>query len=391
MKKVGYILRMFPKISETFIQDEIKSLKDKGLDLMIFSLATPTDKIRHPGVEDLEKEAYFFDKNWKNIAGSFLFFIFHPISFLKNYFKYVGKLSIKNFLKAAAIARLVRKNRISHLHAHFADYPTTITALVSALSKRPFSFTAHAFDIFINQKGLCEKVAKSKFIITVSKYNREFINEVCGKKFQKKIKIVHAGIEPEFFKSKKTEKSEIFTIVSVGQFISKKGFRYLLAALSLVKDRGLKFQCNIIGKGPQLKILKKLRKEFEIPLEVDFVGEKTKDEVREFLNQAHLFILPSIITKQGDRDSIPVVLMEAMSLELPVISSDIVGIPELVTEESGTLIRPKDYRRLAWEIEQFINMEPEERHKIGLAGRKKVMEDFNINKEADKLIELFSE
>ncbi len=177
----------------------------------------------------------------------------------------------------------------------------------------------------------------------------------------------------------------------MGQFISKKGFRYLLAALSLVKDRGLKFQCNIIGKGPQLKILKKLRKEFEIPLEVDFVGEKTKDEVREFLNQAHLFILPSIITKQGDRDSIPVVLMEAMSLELPVISSDIVGIPELVTEESGTLIRPKDYRRLAWEIEQFINMEPEERHKIGLAGRKKVMEDFNINKEADKLIELFSE
>jgi len=412
--KIAYMVPVFPGISETFIMREIRALLDRGIHVSIFAakrahIPREVDvSLCSPYISRLCLYAHpdnllrHFTSNIKN-------FLFHPLRYLSTLRIFLGSIFelepsvfvrlLYHFFCGIGFSDHIRKQNITHIHAHF----TTGSNMALAASRFlgvPFSLTAHASgDIFVRPVMLEQKTKFAKFIISVCDYSKKYLDSVTGFKYSNKIHRVYNGIEisePEGISTTRettkdfldTQSSKI-NIVSVGRLVSCKGFSTLIQVCNRLKERGYGITCEIIGDGPERESLLRLIKQLELERTVSILGYRSLKAVYENLSKADVFVLLSEIHLNGYRDGFPTVILEAMLMGLPVVSTWISGIPEMVIHgETGLLIHERDCLAAANALETLI-IDRKLRTDLGNEGRKRALKLFNSAENTSTLIDLF--
>jgi len=357
--RVGYLLKMFPRLSETFILNELLELERQGTELSVFSLMHPNDGRFHGRLAELRVKTEYFpterpESHWDAIHAlpecrSVAFERWQTaVSFLRRH-RIPHDLCL--LLRAVRIAQRVEQAGIRHLHAHFATVATRMAALVSMISGVPFSFTAHAKDIFrstVDRELFAELVERSAFAVTVSDFNRDFILHNTRGIREEKVLRLYNGIDLSFFRPEGSRPtSDLSHIVSVGRLVPKKGFDHLLRALHQCKKKGMRFRATIVGDGEQRTRLEDLRDELDLANEVIFSGGLPQEQVRSLLAGAGLTVLACVPDDDGNMDALPTVLLESLALDVPIVSTRLTGIPEIVGQDGGLLVEPGDDEGLA--------------------------------------------
>ena len=381
--KVAYVLGRFPTITETFIINEIIELVRNGIEIEIFSLDFPKEDIIHSEVVSnrlLERTFYFRYRNILKLRSK--------NGFISKLIKLTGH-NFRTRCKIAYFAQLAEERKIGHVHSHFVH---KFGELISRLSKKSYSFTAHCFEEKAMSKeakqNLRRLIEYSSFVITVTDFARRGLSSMVDPKHRAKIQTIRCGINMEKF-SRYLKNEDIFTIVSVAGLYPRKGTHYLIEALALLKGK-IKLKTLIIGDGPERHKLEELAQQRKVNDLIQFVGKTLSHEVNRYLRISDCFVLPCIVTDDGYMDGLPVSLMEAMAAGLPVISTPVAGIPELVINgETGLLVPQRDSEALAEAILALYN-NPELCEKLGKCARQKVVEEFNLEKTGKQVAELFT-
>ena len=304
------------------------------------------------------------------------------------------------FLQAVSLTYLLllteqrTGKKLDHLHAHFAHDPTLIAYLVHCLTGIPFSFTAHARDLYqVSEKILNDRIREASAVVTCCRANLEYLNRIAPSQ-QSKFSLVYHGVNLNAFPPGSTLGTDSIDknplILSVGRLVEKKGFYDLLQALLLVKTKGKRFCCQIYGDGPLSQPLRDWIEEHGLSGEVRLMGDRVQQELIPVFLSAALFVLTPFQTADGDRDGIPNVLLEAMAVGLPVVTTEVAGIPELVEHgQTGLMYPPHDVEGLASGIIELLN-NPEKRIQLSQAASRKVAEQFDITQAASRLQALFA-
>jgi len=421
--KVAYLLKTFPKLSETFILNEILELERQGLELHIFSLREPSETKMHAAVAEVRARVTHlryvtpvpalhriplerYAQRLQRSGDRWFIFFRRPIRYLRTSLfqaRHAGRK--RYFEQALGLARELLRGGFTHLHAHFANEPTSVAKLAHHLTGCPFSFTAHAKDIYLTDRDdLAGKIAVAEFVITCTGFNRNYLAEVAsgnpprsatghGPVLHRPIHVCYHGVDLSRFsgevkESRASSASELPVILSVGRFCEKKGFPYLIQACHRLKQKGRSFVCRIVGFGPLQQELEELVATLQLQDCVFLAGKMTQDKLIHEYRQADLFVLPCLVTDDGDRDGIPNVLVEAMAMRIPVVSTPVSGIGELVDHmENGLLAPEKDSEALAAAMETLLE-DPHLRRRLGANGRQKVMEGFSLDRSTAKVRDL---
>lgn len=391
--RVLYFVSLFPCWSETFIVREINELLRLGVDVRIVSLKHPMEAMVQSDARSL-LDRVVYPVPWRvalpRVLGQVLR---HPLRELRDVFGlarhligHPGELgkSLVVWWRTLALLPLIRALAPDHLHAHWATFPSTAAMLVAGRLSVPFSFTAHAHDIFLHDHLLAEKMRRAAFGVTISEFNRRYLAATVSPIALDCMRIVHCGVAPADF-GFQPEGREANFILAVGRLDDIKGFVHLIDACALLAQRGFGLKCHIIGSGPLRAELQRRIDMAGLTACVHLLGAKPQEEVRQHLSKASVFVLPSVVTKLGDRDGIPVALMEAMAVGLPVVSTRVSGIPELVVDGvTGRLAEPGDASGLALAIERVLR-DPQATAAMVREARSKVECEFDIAKEVRKL------
>jgi glycosyltransferase involved in cell wall biosynthesis len=371
----------------------------------VFPLLREKQNVEHPEAAAVVARAHYHPfLSWRILAAHWHFLRRSPRVYWKTLFEvfrgtcgslnfFVGALGI--FPKSVRLALEMQSLGVQHLHAHFANHPAVAALIVHCLTGIPFSFTAHGSDLHKDKRMLARKVEAAAFAVTISTFNRDVMLRECGAGARDKIHVVHCGVDSDLFTPAPARESQTstpsgFRILCVASLEEVKGHRYLLEACRLLRQEGLDFRCDLVGDGPQESNLKKQIAQFELGDRVHLLGLQPRPEVLRLLAAADVFCLPSVPTRAGKREGIPVVLMEAMACGLPVVSSRLSGIPELVEDgRTGLLVESGDSRAIA-DCLYRLAMEPERRRQLGLAGRQRVCAEFDLHVNAGRLGNLFA-
>ena len=402
--KVAYMMSRFPKLTETFILYEMLAVQQQGIQVEVYPLLREREEVVHPEAMQFVSVAHFQPFiSWPILRANLFFLGKKPFAYLKtlwdvlranwgSYNFFTGVIGI--FPKTVLFAYQMRADQVQHVHAHFASHPAAAAFIIHRLVGIPYSFTAHGSDLHRDRHMLREKVAEAAFVAAISEYNKELIISECRGKYREKVKVVHCGVDMEVFRARSHEtpyeKGENpFMILCVGTLHEVKGQPYLLEACRFLQERGHNFECHFVGDGPDRKSLNELVNQAGLSDKVRFHGRLTRDEIARLLVDADVLTVPSVPTRDGRREGIPVVLMEAMGSGVPVIASNLSGIPELVNDQqTGMLVAPRDAKSIADALERYIQ-DPALRRRFGNAGRAKVVEEFDLNKNAAILARYF--
>ncbi len=389
-KMICYLVKTFPKVSETFILQEILALEQDGYPLHIVSLQKPTDERSHHEVRRVRAQVDYLDRKTlyqpDRIAGLLLFVLGNPLGL----WKFIALLikgapwpdgGVQRFVQAIALAKLVREKNMVHVHAHFASTPTTVAELVKAFCGTGYSISAHAKDIYLSApEELQRKISAARFVVTCTEYNRQYLERI--NQSSTPVMCVYHGFDFRRFGKYLTaaiaSPAECPLILTVGRLREKKGFDLLIAACALLQQTGCRFRCEIVGYGPERDALQKQIDDLDLAEMVILRGQLIHKELIRLYHQASIFALPCRIGADGDRDGIPNVLMEAMAMGVPVVTTPVSGIPELVQDRvSGLLVEPDQPRKLADALGMLLS-DQSLRHRLGAAGKERVLAEFSL-------------
>ena len=384
-KPIAYLCSEYPAISHTFIYREIESLRKAGMTVHTASIHKPTGLnimtaaerteaentlmvLSQPAAAILKAHLYCLMKK----PGSYLQMCAAALRLLvtgpKNPVKALAYLA-----EAGILLQWAHRNGVTHIHEHFGNP----TAIVAMLMKRyggiTYSISVHGPDIFytVDSAMLAEKVREASFVRCISHYCRSQIMRISDTERWDKFHIVRCGIDPELYTPRPDPRNSIPELLCVGRLVPAKGQHILLEACSILKKEGVPFHLTMVGDGPDRKSLEACAASSKLGDCVTFTGPLGQDKVRSCYDRADLFVLASFA------EGVPVVLMEAMAKEIPVISTRITGIPELIEhEEDGLLAVPGDPVDLAGQIRKVLDS-PELRTRFGKAGRQKVTALYN--------------
>jgi len=389
--KVAYLLNVFPALSETFVLNEVLEMEALGVEVQVFARQPRQEEKRHEQLTLLRRPPVYVSPSRAQKADSLLRYgLRHPARLEKTRRLAHGKPHWQ-LTHAVHLARLVEAFGAERIHCHFATAAADFGLYVAALTGLPFSFTAHAYDIFFKPPdNFAELAAEADHVITISHYNEAYLREHYGIAAGK-IAVIRCGIDgatfcPDGAKQAIDEKAvddRSIDILSVGRLHPDKGFAHLIEACRLLRDRGLAFNCTVVGDGHLREELARRAAECGLAETITFAGALTQAEVRELLRRAKVFTLPSI------SEGIGVATMEALACEMPAVVTRVMGVPELVEDGvCGFLVPPGDAATLADRIERLLR-DPELRQRLGAAGRRKVLRDFNLHTEVAKLKNLW--
>lgn len=399
--KVAYIMSRFPKITETFVLFEMLELQKLGFEVEVYPLLRERESVEHREARALVERAHYHPFCSMRILRAHLHFLWHsPVNYLSTVVRALAHtLRSPNFFlgalgilpKSVLFAREMRDSGVGHVHAHFANHPALAALIVHRLTAIPFSFTAHGSDLHVDQTALDWKLAEAEFAVTVSAYNKEFVRERVGPPVVEKLRVIHCGVDPHVLLREREPAGERLEILCVAALRAVKGHRHLLDACRLLKERGVPFRCHLVGNGPLRRRIARWIAGAGLEQEVQMHGALPRQQLLERMRDAHVLVLPSVQDRSGRREGIPVTLMEAMSCSLPVVASDISGIPELVEDErTGILTPPGDAHAIA-EALQRLKASPGLRERLGRAARAKVLADFDQRRSAERLAQLIVE
>lgn len=404
-KVIAYMMSRFPVTTETFILYEILELERRGWRVEVFPLLPRRASVSHPGSEGVVARAHATPYLSLALLKAQLYWLSkRPGAYLRAWTDAIsGNCRSPGFLaralivvpRAALFARQMDALGVQQIHAHWATHPTLAAFIIQRLSGIPYSFTAHAHDLYVDRSMLAEKLEEASFIATISEYNRGLLRELYGDEEAAKVSVVRCGVDFSIFRPP-ASRPEVtpahpFTFVCVASLQDYKGQRFLLDACAALKQRGVAFRCLLIGDGQERAKLEEQRRALGLEQEVSMLGQRPRDAVQETLALAHAMVLPSIITRYGKKEGIPVALMEALATELPVIATRISGIPELIVDGvTGMLVPEQDSAALADAMETLVRS-PARGTRLGAAGRARVLEEFSLQTNVSRLEKLLQQ
>jgi glycosyltransferase involved in cell wall biosynthesis len=396
-KPIAYLCSEYPAISHTFIYREIDSLRKAGMTVHTASIHRPVGLDIMTAAERTEAENTLMVLSQPATAilkAHLHCLVKKPGSYLRMTAAAL-RLSVtgpKSPVKALAylaeagiLLEWAHRNGVTHIHEHFGNP----TAIVAMLMKRyggiTYSISVHGPDIFytVDSAMLAEKVREASFVRCISHYCRSQIMRISDVASWDKFHIVRCGIDPELYTARPEPRNSIPELLCVGRLVPAKGQHILLEACEILKKEGVPFHLTFVGDGPDRKSLEACTASGKLSAEVTFKGALGQDKVRACYDRADLFVLASFA------EGVPVVLMEAMAKEIPVISTRITGIPELIEhEEDGLLAVPGDPQDLAAQIRKVLGS-PEMRSRLGKAGRQKVTALYSQHRNNAQMVSHF--
>ena len=392
--KIAYVVKRYPRFSETFIVNEILAHEAAGWELEIFSLRPPEDthfqnaisRVRAP-VTYLRTEGLQLDDFWAlaarverempgawSVMGEGL----------------AGGASIRDVCKAVFLAQAARARGLAHLHAHFATSAATVARLAAKLTGLPFTFTAHAKDIFhesVDPADLRAKLRDAAAVVTVSDFNVAHLRETFGADAAR-VRRVFNGLDLALFPyAAPVERPP--RIVAVGRLVEKKGFGDLVEACALLAARGCRFEALIVGSGEEEAALRAKIERTGLQGRVVMAGPRPQSEIIHLVQESAVMAAPCVVGRDGNRDGLPTVLLESMALGTPVVSTAVTGIPEVVRDgETGLLVAESSPAELADALERLLD-DAALRVRLATGARRLIEEQFDVHANAAELGAIF--
>lgn len=389
------VLKGYPRISETFISNEILLLESLGFSIHIISMREPRESFAHADVGKIKARVQYLPST---ILGHLLPLGYHNLMLAlkrpRAYFKAISmaaarwrrtrkSATLKHLLQAGYLVHhFLPGTHIIHFQAHFAHSPTSVAMFASILSGIPFSFFAHAKDIYTSDpRQLKEKMDLAKFVVTCTRYNQKYLNSLAGNG-KTPVFCVYHGINLDYFSPEPRPASCAlpYNILTVARMTEKKGLDIVYQALAILRDRGVKFKHTLIGEGADNEKILRLIKDLGLESVTTLAGTLAHDAVIHYYAKADLFVLGCRIAADGDRDGIPNVMAESMAMNVPVAAPKVSGIPEFLEDGvTGKMVAPDDPSALAAAMETLLTDE-ELRKRVIPEARKRIVREFN-NKE----------
>ncbi|MEY2559055.1 MAG: hypothetical protein QOE34_2480 [Verrucomicrobiota bacterium] len=392
MPDVAYLFERFPSFGQTFCYREVAALERQGLKVQVYSIRRPAGEPAQDWDEQLVRRVHYLPE--ENALVREVDQALHARRVSREVREAIEKWGRQSdFLRlyqAVYVGLRLQENGLRHLHAHFAGMAARTAFWITNFFGIPYSFTAHANDIFAPRDfvvSLGKLMETAAAIVTVSDYAAGLLQKSYPKSAAK-IHRIYNGVDLSRFHPADFG-SGIPAIVSVGRLIAKKGFADLIAGCRLLQSRGRGFSCEIIGEGPLETVLQAQIAEAGLQSVVKLAGPRTQSEIASRLANATIFVLPCTREEGGGMDNLPTVIIEAMAAGLPVISTPLAGIPEMVEHEaSGELVPEHDPKALCAAMERCI-ADPVRARRFGDRGREIAREKFSIETSATELLQLF--
>lgn len=398
---VAYLSPAMPALSETFVYEELLALERRGFTVVPFSVRKPSPSV--PAQHSLARRVIHLYAGGpvSVVTGGLLQLPRWGLRVPKTVGTLMGDIwecgplilsswkLVYQFLAGCKLATQLRRQHCTHLHVHFAHVPTQIAMYASALSGVPFTVMAHANDIFEDGILLKKKAARAIRMLTISEFNRRYLQSLGIP--PKQLAVVRCGVSfsPRDIDAARTP-SAVFKIASLGRMVEKKGFDVLIKAVALLRQRGLRVELSLAGDGPLLSNMQQLAYELCGLEGISFSGSLPHHEVAAWMQKHDAFVLACKQDSHGDMDGIPVVLMEAMSQGVPVVSTKLSGIPELILHgDTGLLAEPNNATDLALQIETLLQS-AELRQRLTHQAQAHVTQEFGQTANIDRLIEIIT-
>jgi len=385
-RTVAVLAGVYPKTSETFVKREMDGLASSGWTVVRAGL-------RGPEAGEAEGVSYVYGDAGRLWGSALDEMAGHPLRALRTVGQAVGDaiapgeatglkarlLLVGQAIAACRLARVLRARRVEHVHCHFAHAPTTVGMYAAGQLGVPFSFVGHANDLFQRRALLKRKLERAAFVSCISDWHHEHYRKIAPRG---RYAVVRCGVDTDAWQPPPAVQAAPETkptrVVTVGRLVEKKGIDHLVRALARVTRDGVDIRLTVVGDGPMAGELRGLADELGATHRVDFAGETDNEAVRERLAEADVFALPCRQDKAGDRDGIPVVLMEAMACGLPVLAGDLPTLHELVTHyRDGLLVDGADPDAIARALRRLAD-DPALRQRLGDAGWQRVVEEFSL-------------
>jgi len=375
VQTLGYILKGYPRISETFISNEILLLEQLGFRMRLFPMRHPRENFCHDSVKQIQAQVDYLPTELllefpRLLLPNIFLAIKRPALFKhglglahRRYKRTANLATFKHLLQAGYLTNqyLLKDSTLSHLHGHFAHSPTSVTMFAALLSGRSFSFTAHAKDIYTsNPEQLREKIRLAEFVITCTDYNRKHLENIADG-LNTPIYCIYHGIDLKLFspETDHTECAPPYKLLTVARMTEKKGLPTLYKALQILKNQNIQFQHTLIGDGDDREKIQKLITELGLADHCQCLGTRTHKEVLKQFEESDLFVLACEIAKNGDRDGIPNVLVESLAMGVPGLSTTVSAIPEiLIHNKSGITVAPSEPETMAGHIREILENKP---------------------------------
>jgi glycosyltransferase involved in cell wall biosynthesis len=415
-RQVTCIVRSWPRLSQTFILNEVLALERLGVELTVVSLTRSRELTRQLHAAAVRATVRYLDESRPH----------EPLARVADHVKvavpaprrYVSALllalrrpdladgyatcsTMRCFAHAIRVAAQLRRtgqirragDGAGHLHAHFAHDPALVGLLVHRLTGVRFTFTAHARDLYqVPVPSLLPRIAAASAVITCCQANAEYLTSVLPAGLRDRVHVIPHGLPLDRFRAVPAgDHGRPIRIVSVGRLVEKKGFPDLLKACAVVRAAGHDFTCDIYGSGPLADHLERLRDRLGLAGVVVFRGERDQEGIAEAFTSADVFALTPCVADDGDRDGIPNVMVEAMACGLPVVTTAAGGVLDLVRDgETGLVARPHDVAAIARNLATLLT-DQRLRRQLGAAGRTAVEEGFDIEVSARRLAALYAD
>lgn len=388
---VGYVLKMYPRFSETFIVSEILAREAAGERLVIFSLRPSSDTRFHAELAQVKAPVIHLprtsnaSKLWQQLAGAadtpdLGIGIQRRISELL-------EADVDDAFQAVMLARAAQQHGVTHLHAHFASVATTVARLAGAVAGIPYSFTAHAKDIFheeVDQDELERKFAEAHHSVTISEYNQRDLHSrfpaATGR-----LHLVRNGLNLEKFPYRPERSARAAPrILAVGRLVEKKGFSLLIEAVARLRESGVPVQADIAGDGPLAAQLEEQIAVLGLQDEVHLLGARTQAEVSELMGHHDVFAAPFVVGSDGNADGLPTVLLEAMARGIRCVAAGVTAVGEVIrSAETGWLVPSGDVDALTRALAEALR--PADRSAMTDAARALVEREFDSVRQAAEL------
>ena len=397
-KKIAYIVGTFPCRSETFILREIKYLSDLNFDISVLAAEKHKENNQSDGIKTFYKTSIF---SYQVLLSILYCFIKYPLAFPKLFILTIRLIGVcpreafsllSNLHTIALFIRYLDKKEISNIHAHFLSWPSIIGLSISIVTRKQFSISAHARDIFVEHGAIALKISHARFITTCTQDGLSYLKSKIAEKYHRKLYLNYHMIKFDevSFGTKNIYPHDFENIIiSVGRLVPKKGFEFLIKAFASISNQIQNCELVIVGEGPEREKYENLIKHYSLEQNVRLTGWQKNEETLKLINNATVLVVPSIIAKDGDRDGIPNVILEAFSCGTPVIASNLNSISEIIEHKKNGLIAEQgNITELASVVKELLTNNNLQKQ-LAQAAYNTLLECFDPIKNSMKLAKLF--
>jgi glycosyltransferase involved in cell wall biosynthesis len=401
--RVAYILHRFPYLTETFIAREMYCMSSQGVDIAIFSLMRPKSPAASKEARSLMSRArYSRGLSMPVLRAQARFLTRRPRRYFRALVAVVRQtyreprvmaLALALFPKSVLFASIIEDEGVGHVHANFVWLESIAAGVIRDLVGTTFTIHPHAFGLFgRNQTSVRRQISNADHVVTISEYHRRYITDLCPDLSAADVSVVHCGIETRQITPAPDRNAAVpARILSVGRAVEKKGHEYLIDACAILAGRGLDFECRIVLGNDNGSRLQQRIDRLDLGSHVRLLGAHDQEALLDQYRTADVFALACVVAADGDRDGIPVSLMEAMACELPVVTTAVAGIPELVEDGiSGLLVPARDPIALADALGALL-VDAALRTRLGRRGRRAVEAGFESEDTAAQMAGVFRE